>query len=208
MCSCTSNYEISNDDKDQLFNNLTKLNECFNPLEKVVVFNNTQKKWEYYDGSGTFLSDSELNKMIIEKIEQIKTFNILSDFFLNRIEKSLNIKENVNLGVLLTSHEFGDQMIRILPKKINVDNEYCLEYEWLGDEEFLNMNDDEFKLFLITRISQISSKKAVFKIPYAEASVTPCDQHKREKYNYSYYFIKNKDGKWLIDDIKIEKTEN
>lgn len=208
MYSCNSNVQVSTDDKNQIFDILTLLENYFHPKENIINLNTRSNKWIYYNGRGTEVSDSDRIALIILNIKKIEENHLASDDYLVMLKKSFDVNNNVNLGMILTNHQFGDQMLRVVPTRRSVDNEYCLEGEWDGDEEYLNMSDLEFASFLKTRIHAISKNRALYTVPYAEASITICNQAERKYYNYNYYFIKGKDGKWLLDDIRIEEDED
>ena len=129
--------------------------------------------------------------------------NIATDDFIKRLHKTFEKNDTINFGMLLTNHAYGDQMLKVLPKREDVYKEDC--DDWLGDDEIISMSEEEFVNFLQERIYAVSSKKAVFRNPYIETSLALCQGRSSE--NYVYYFIKNKEGKWLLDDIKIEEEK-
>jgi len=204
--NCTTNYQLTGEEKDEIFDKISALNQFFYPKEKVITLNTYSSKWVFYDGSGTEVGDGKHEELIKEQLKELESLQITSKDFIKRMYEELDKNDTINWGILLMNHEYGDHLIKVLPEKDNIYQEYDMEV-WEGDEEMLAMSDEEFASFLKERIEAVSSKKAYMKIPYSEISILYSQNYYRDAYNVLYYFIKNKQNQWLLDDIKVEKEE-
>jgi len=201
--NCTTDYQLTGEDKNEILKRMNTLNELFQPENDIITYSTQRNRWEYFDGTEIF--KEERLKANREKLNKLKLLNICTDSYASKLEQRLE-KDNINWGILLMNHEYGDHLIKVLPEKDNIYQEYDMEV-WEGDEEMLAMSDEEFASFLKERIEAVSSKKAYMKIPYSEISILYSQNYYRDAYNVLYYFIKNKQNQWLLDDIKVEKEE-
>lgn len=206
LFACMSNNDLTNEDKDQIFNQLKLLQNWHGPKESTIYWREKVKKWVLHDGSAKVVSDEYRLELIKEKIESLEALNITTSEYMKKLNKSLGEFDTVNLGVLLTNSKLGDNICKVISEQVDIN--VTIWDDWMGDEEYLNMSDKEFDEFLKTRIISESKNKAVYIVPYFEISIRNPSLTQRDKYVYAFHFIKSKENKWLLNNINIELMNN
>lgn len=203
--NCDYNTQMSEQEKNEVYKKVLKLNSLYETESEIIVYNSWSKRWEFLLGQG--LTENRRIKIIEKSIKKLESLNIASADYLEKIHKDFKKTDTVNLGILLTSHKYGDQLIRLFPKRANVFQEYSLP-TFEGDEKIMSMSEEEFSSFIKDRIRSLGSSNVFIKFPYTELSTLFEDHSGRRHHYVNYYFIKNKNGEWLLNDIKIEEQKN
>lgn len=207
LFSCKSDNMLTNEDKSKILKIIKEVNNIFQPEELNLIQSPVTKDWRRYDQLMTTVDENLRASIVSDKLVLLKTLNVITKSLLDELEYSQSKNESINFAMLLTSHQFGDHLYRVLPLKYEIGKEYCEE---VGDgflPEYTSMTDSEFDDFLKSRITLVKNKKAVFSMPYIETSIPFCEDSDRYYYLVNYYFQKDRDENWFLDNVKIELVE-
>jgi hypothetical protein len=201
--NCKKSFQLDDNELNQILNVAKDLNNWYGPKDSLIYWHDNY--WAYNDGSASKVPEDILHITNIKKIEELKNKNLITEDYFKRLNRYIEENKNWNLGSLLSNNIYGNIFVRFLPNKQHIN--YYIWDDWLGDEEYLNMTDEDFDNFLKSRIFPLSKNKSVIKIPYFEISLPFQDCSERESYEYQYYFIKTNGKNWLLNSIKIEKID-
>jgi hypothetical protein len=204
--ACMNNSELTTEDKNQLLNQLKVLQNWYGPKENTIYWREKVKKWVLHDGSAKEVTNKFRRDLVNSKIKSLQELNITSPEYMARLNESLESFDTSNLGILLTNNKLGDNICKIMSDKVDIN--VVIWDDWLGEEEYLDMTDNEFDEFLKSRIVSDGRKSAIYKVPYFEISLRSPSLSEREDYVYVFHFIKSNEGKWLLNNIYFESLDS
>lgn len=149
-------------------------------------------------------TDAEIKEQVRKKVDELKAADLCSENYLEILKQRLNSDSVMNTGMLLTDHEWGDNLYGMLGVKEFLDYLPSFDAEGYNPVSIENENftDEMVAAWHKRRITFESNTSAAYTLMYTETGVGL-----RERENAFYIIsLQKENGQWKVSDIKIKEV--